>query len=312
MKTFIFPGQGSQIMGMGKDFYDNFDVSKEVFQEVNEVLNKDLSKIIFEGDQEILTQTENAQPALMCVSIAILRAIEKKAGKKINELCNFVSGHSLGEYTALCASGAISLKDTAMLLKIRGEAFAKVGKSEGGSMAAIIGATMEQVNEVVSSGALSNEVCQIANDNSPGQVIISGHSNSIDNAIKIATEIGIKRAMRLPVSGAFHSELMNPAIKDMEQVLNSINIQNPSVKFYANVTANETPVEKIKDNLLLQITNNVRWRETVDKIISAGSNNFVEIGAGVVLSKMISRGWKDVNAISINSISSMEENIANL
>lgn len=307
-KAFVFPGQGSQVVGMGKEFYDNFDVAKRVFEEVDSSLSKNLSQIIFEGPTDLLTQTENAQPAIMCVSIAILRVLEKETGQNIQDLCSFVAGHSLGEYSALCASKSFSLSDTAKLLKVRGESFAEAGKLNKGAMAALVGATIEQAEEVADKARQDGEVCQVANDNTVGQVVISGNEKSIDEAIKIATEMGIKRAIKLQVSGAFHSELMSPAIENMSKILDDITIKTPQVPLITNVYANEIGnPDEIKKSLLKQITNRVRWRETM---LFFGSNNveeILEIGSGKVLTGMVPRTTPDINATAINSIESLKQ-----
>ena len=307
-KAFVFPGQGSQVVGMGKKFYDNFDIAKDVFNQVNEALGKDLSKIMFEGPQDLLTQTENAQPAIMCVSIAILKVLEKESGKKIEELCKYVAGHSLGEYSALCASEALSLQDTAKLLKIRGESFAEAGKSSKGAMVALVGATIEQAEEVANKARQDGEICQVANDNTVGQVVLSGNENSIDKAVDVATEMKIKRAIKLPVSGAFHSELMKPAVEKMEKALVNFNINNPKVPVISNFLAKEeiNPAE-IKENLLKQITGRVRWRETMLLFEQKGIEEIVEIGSGKVLSGMVARTTPNIKAYSINSIETLKE-----
>lgn len=310
-KAFVFPGQGSQTVNMGKDLYENFDIAKDVFKEVDSALNKDLSKIIFEGPQELLTQTENAQPAIMCVSIAILRVLEKESGKKIDELCKFVAGHSLGEYSALCASGAISLGDTAKLLKIRGESFAEAGKHSIGAMAALVGATIEQAEDVASRAKQAGEVCQVANDNTVRQVVISGNEKSIDEAIKIATEMGIKRAIKLQVSGAFHSELMKPAVENMKKALENVKIQTPKVPLIANVYAAQvsTP-DEIKESLLKQITSRVRWRETMLLFENNGIEEIVEVGPGKVLTGMVAKTTPNIKSFSINTLESIKEYIS--
>lgn len=307
-KAFVFPGQGSQVVGMGKEFYDNFDIAKDVFNQVNEALGKDLSKIMFEGPQDLLTQTENAQPAIMCVSIAILKVLEKESGKKIEELCKYVAGHSLGEYSALCTSEALSLQDTAKLLKIRGESFAEAGKSSKGAMVALVGATIEQAEEVANKARQDGEICQVANDNTVGQVVLSGNENSIDKAVEVATEMKIKRAIKLPVSGAFHSELMKPAVEKMEKALVNFNINNPKVPVISNFLAKEeiNPAE-IKENLLKQITGRVRWRETMLLFEQKGIEEIVEIGSGKVLSGMVARTTPNIKAYSINSIETLKE-----
>ncbi len=310
-KAFVFPGQGSQTVGMGKDLYDNFDIARDVFKEVDSALNKDLSKIIFEGPQELLTQTENAQPAIMCVSIAILRVLENETGKKINELCKFVAGHSLGEYSALCASGAISLGDTAKLLKIRGESFAEAGKQSKGAMAALVGATIEQAEEVANRARQEGEICQVANDNTVGQVVISGNEKSIDEAIKVATEMGIKRAIKLQVSGAFHSELMKPAVENMKKALNDVKIETPKVPLIANVYAGQvSSPDEIRESLLKQITSRVRWRETMLSFEKNGIEEIVEVGPGKVLTGMVAKTTPNIKAFAVNSLESLKEYIS--
>lgn len=302
-KAFVFPGQGSQTVGMGKELYDNFDIAKNVFNEVDEALGKPLSKIIFEGPDTLLTETQNAQPAIMCVSMAFLRVLEKQTGKNINELCKFVAGHSLGEYTALCASEALSLADTAKLLKIRGESFAAAGAKNKGAMAALVGATIEQAEDVAKKAQQNGEICQVANDNTVGQVVISGNEASIDEAIKIATEMGIKRAIKLPVSGAFHSELMKPAVENMISALDNVKINTPKVPLIANVSAEiVSDPTKIKENLIKQITGRVRWRETMLLMEKEGITEIVEIGASKVLSGMVAKTTPNIKAITINSI----------
>lgn len=312
MKAIVFPGQGSQTIGMAREFYDNFDIAKKVFQEVNDTLQKDLTKIMFEGPEDLLTDTENAQPAIMTASITILEVLKQETGLKINDLCNCVAGHSLGEYTALCASDSINLANTAKLLKIRGKSFADAGKVAQGSMAAVIGASIEQVEELVNKARLENEVLDIANDNIVGQVVISGNINSIDNAINIASEMKIKRAVKLQVSGAFHSPLMESAIKNMETILEEISINKPVVEVFANYTANIEKQSEIKDNLLKQITGRVRWRETILNMKEKGVKEFVEIGSGKVLSNMIGRMCPENKVISINSIDTLKEYIKDI
>ena len=311
-KAFIFPGQGSQSIGMAKEFYENFDAAKEVFEEVNNTLGKDLTKIMFEGPEDLLTDTENAQPAIMTASIAILRVLEKESGKNIDELCPFVAGHSLGEYTALCASESLSLVDTARLLKVRGKAFAEAGKKSSGTMVALVGATIEQAEEVAKKAKIEGEVCQVANDNTVGQIVLSGNVNSMNKAIEIATEMKIKRAIMLKVAGAFHSELMLPAVEEMKEILQDVVINEPKVKVIANYTANIEDKNDIKSNLIKQITGTVKWRETMLLLEKLGSDNFVEIGSSKVLTNMVSKTCKDIKATTINSIESLNEFLKDL
>lgn len=311
-KAFIFPGQGSQSIGMAKEFYENFDVAKKVFEEVNNTLGKDLTKIMFEGPEDLLTDTENAQPAIMTASIAILKVLEKESGKNIDELCSFVAGHSLGEYTALCASESLSLVDTARLLKVRGRAFAEAGKKSSGTMVALVGATIEQAEEVAKKAKVEGEICQVANDNTVGQVVLSGNVNSMNKAIEIATEMKIKRAIMLKVAGAFHSELMLSAVEEMKEILQNVVINEPKVKVIANYTANIEDKNNIKDNLIKQITGTVKWRETMLLLEKLGSDNFVEIGSSKVLTNMVSKTCKDIKATTINSVESLNEFLKDL
>lgn len=310
MKTsVVFPGQGTQAVGMAKEFYENFDVAKQVFEEVNSTLKKDLTNIMFNGPEDLLTNTANAQPAIMTASIAILKVLEKELGYKINNLCSCGAGHSLGEYSALCASGVISLSDTAKLLKTRGEAFASSGEKMPGSMATIIGKTIEEVEEIIDKARIKDEVLGVANDNMAGQTVISGNINSVENAIKIAQEIGVKKVIKLPVSGAFHSKLMEPALENMKEILGDITINESSFDIFANYTAKVEKKDEVKDNLLRQITGRVRWRETIDNMTNIGVNSFIEIGFSTQLNKMIKRMCPEAEVLSINSIDSLKDYI---
>lgn len=306
-KSFIFPGQGSQIIGMCKEFYENFDLAKKIFEEINQTLNKDLKKIMFEGPEDLLNDTENTQPAIMTASIIILNILQQETDKTINELCDIVAGHSLGEYSALCASNVFTISETANLLKIRGKAFSEAGKISNGGMVALVGATIEQAEEAVLKAKLNNEVLQVANDNTVGQVVISGSIASIENSIKIATEMGIKRAVKLVVSGAFHSELMKPAVNKMEEILNQVQIKEPTVQVIANYTADFENKAVIKSNLLNQLTGRVRWRETMLKMEQEQVEMFVEIGSSKILSGMVAKTCPNIKVFTLNSIDSMKE-----
>ncbi|MFC1659451.1 ACP S-malonyltransferase [Pseudomonadota bacterium] len=308
MRAFIFPGQGSQTVGMGKDFYNSYSKSRAVFEEVDKILGRKLSDIIFNGPMEELTKTENAQPALMTVSIAILRALETETGENVGSLCDFVAGHSLGEYSALCASEAISLSQIAKLLEIRGNAFAEVGKKSGGSMAALIGVDIKIAEKIAEKSKKGNEICQVANDNSLGQVVISGNETAIDRSIEIAKEMGVKRAIKLPVSGAFHSELMVPAKEVMKKALDSAKIHEPTIPLIANVSANQVfTADEIRESLIQQITGRVRWRETLQHFKEAGVTEFVEIGSGKVLSGLVAKTLQEVKIVSISNVEEMKE-----
>lgn len=302
MKTaLVFPGQGSQVVGMGKDLFDNFSAAREVFQKTDEILGVNLSKIMFEGPSEELTKTENTQPALMAVSIALIEVLEKEFGKKITDLCSFVAGHSLGEYSALCAAKAISLEETAKLLQVRGREMAKCGDKTQGAMAAILGVEIEVAEEIAREAA-QGEVCQVANDNSVGQVVISGSKSAIDRALEIAKAKGAKRAIALPVSGAFHSSLMLDARNEMQIALAKAEIKSPIVPVVANVTASiATDPNQIRDLLAQQITGSVRWRETMLFLASQDVEEVIEIGSGKVLAGLVVRTCSGVKSRSIQN-----------
>ena len=296
----IFPGQGSQAVGMGKDLADQFPVAKAVFEEVDAALDQSLSSIMWEGPEDQLKLTRNTQPALMAHSIAAFRVLEQEAGLKVSEAA-FVAGHSLGEYSALCAAGALQLDQTAKLLRIRGDVMQAAVPVGEGAMAALLGLTLEQVSEVV-SGLGADEVCEIANDNAPGQVVISGSAAAIEKAVEAAKAAGAKRAMPLPVSAPFHCSLMAPAARRMEEVLAEAEIGTPVVPVMANVTA--APVsapDKIRQLLTEQVAGRVRWTESVTAMAEAGVDRFVEIGAGKVLAGLVKRIAKGTEAISIGS-----------
>jgi len=302
----VFPGQGSQIVGMGKDLYNNFVSAKQVFETVDEILGYKLSTIIFEGSNEELTKTQNTQPALMAVSVALVEVLEKEFGKKIIDLCSFVAGHSLGEYSALCAAGSISLKTTAKLLQVRGNAMANCGSKTVGSMAAILGVEVD-VASLIANEAAGDEVCQIANDNSVGQIVISGSKSAILRAIEIAKSKGAKRAIELPVSGAFHSALMLDAENEMRSALTKAEIKTPAIPLIANVTAKEVSnPEEIKELLAKQITGSVRWRETMLYLESKGIKEVIEIGSGKVLAGLVGRTCKDMTSKSIQSLADIK------
>ncbi|MFT6077519.1 MAG: [acyl-carrier-protein] S-malonyltransferase [Myxococcota bacterium] len=303
----VFPGQGSQIVGMGKDLFDNFSVAKEIFNEVDDILSFNLSKIIFEGPAEELTKTQNTQASLMAVSIAITQVLEKEFGKKLGDLCSFVAGHSLGEYSALCASGSISLSQTAKLLQIRGNSMADCGTKTAGSMAAILGVEIAVAKQIVLEAA-QGEVCQIANDNSVGQIVISGSKSAILRAIDIAKSKGAKRAIELPVSGAFHSALMGDAQIKMKEALAGTEFKSPNIPLIANVTAREVSnPEEIKDLLASQITGSVRWRETMIYLESKGIKEVIEIGSGKVLSGLVARTCKEMTGKSIKNLEDIKD-----
>ncbi|MDX2083690.1 MAG: ACP S-malonyltransferase [Rickettsiales bacterium] len=312
MKTaLVFPGQGSQMVGMGKDLYENFSYIREIFQKIDDILHTKLTKIMFEGPAEELTKTENTQPALMAVSIALITILEKEFGKKITDLAAFVAGHSLGEYSALCASKSITLEETAKLLQIRGLAMARCAAKTQGAMAAILGVEIVTAEEIVQEAALVDEVCQIANDNSVGQIVISGSKAAIERALEIAKNKGAKRAILLPVSGAFHSSLMQEAQDEMKIALKQAEIKTPILPLIANVTADiVTDSNQIRDLLTRQITGSVRWRETMLFFASQGVEEVIEVGSGKVLSALVSRTCPNIKSRSLQNFSDLKNFIS--
>ena len=304
--AWIFPGQGSQSLNMGKNLAENFQVAADVFAEVDEALGQKLSAIMWGEDEATLTLTANAQPAIMAVSYAVCEVLEKEFGITLTQQAQAIAGHSLGEYSALCASGALSLKDSAKLLRIRGEAMqSAVGVGEG-AMAAILGGSLEDVEAIAKEAAQGN-ICDVANDNAEGQVVISGSKESIERAIDIAKAKGIKRAMLLPVSAPFHCALMQPAQERMAEALSEAHIAPPSVPLYANVKASPiTAPEEIRNCLIEQVTGRVRWRESMLFMHQNSIMNMVEIGHGKVLAGLMKRIVKEVEVTSIGDKTSIE------
>ncbi len=291
MRAFVFPGQGAQVIGMGRELAEAYPAARAVFAEVDEALGENLSDLIWNGDIETLTLTQNAQPALMATSIAAFRALEAE-GFGIKD-ADFVAGHSLGEYSALCASGALTLADTARLLRLRGAAMQEAVPVGQGAMAAILGLDFAAVDQIARDAA-EGEVCQAANDNDPAQVVISGHKAAVERAAVLAKERGAKRALMLPVSAPFHSALMQPAAAAMAEALAAVEIVTPQVPLIANVRAE--PVSEpgaIRRLLVEQVTGAVRWRESIEFLAGAGVTEFWEIGAGKALSGMIKRISRD-------------------
>ena len=308
--AFIFPGQGSQKVGMGKDLYDNFPAAKEVFQEVDDALSINLSRIIFEGEEEELKLTINTQPALMAVSFAIVRVIEGLIGKNFSEVGKFTAGHSLGEYSALVCARSIKLNDAAKILRLRGEFMQNAVPLNIGAMAALIGVDTNIVEEIRSKYVEKDEIIDIGNDNAPGQFVISGHNSIVDKVIANHKAFGIKRAIKLPVSAPFHCRLMEKARENMESYIQDLDLLSPKLILVNNVGAAPlTETNKIKDSLVEQITNTVRWRESIDNMCDLGVDNFIEIGAGNVLSGLVKRINKTVNSSSIQNIENIENYI---
>ncbi|MBC2803151.1 [acyl-carrier-protein] S-malonyltransferase [Rhizobium ruizarguesonis] len=309
--AFTFPGQGSQAVGMGKDLAENFAEARAVFEEVDEALGEKLSDVMFNGPEDTLTLTANAQPALMAVSIAVVRVLEAK-GLDLKSKVAYVAGHSLGEYSALCAAGTFSLADTARLLRIRGNAMQAAVPVGVGAMAAIIG--LEHADVVaVCEAATAVGACQIANDNGGGQIVISGEKAAVEKAAGLATDKGAKRAILLPVSAPFHSTLMAPAADAMREALAMVSKSDPIVPLIANVRAAPvTAADEIASLLVEQVTGQVRWRETVEWFAGNGVTTLYELGSGKVLTGLARRIDKTINGISVNGPADIDAAVAAL
>jgi [acyl-carrier-protein] S-malonyltransferase len=302
--AFIFPGQGSQAVGMGADIAKAYPTARAVFDEVNEALGEDLSQLMWEGSADELTLTENAQPALMAVSLAAMSVLESK-GVKLEDRVAYVAGHSLGEYSALAAAGALSLGDTARLLKTRGRAMQDAVPVGEGAMAALLGADLVQAEELAKAAA-QGQVCQAANDNAPGQVVISGAKEAIERAVTLAPKFGARRAVLLPVSAPFHCALMQPAAEVMRAALQEVEIKSPAVPLVANVLASPiSDPETIRAKLVEQVTGMVRWRETMLFLKTNGATIVYEIGAGRVLTG-IARRFDGIEAKSVGGQEELE------
>jgi [acyl-carrier-protein] S-malonyltransferase len=304
--AFIFPGQGSQAVGMGRDLAAAFSAAREVFEEVDETLKQKLSRLMFEGPGEELVLTENTQPALMAHSLAVLRVLEKEGGWALRQKAVVVAGHSLGEYSALAATGAFTVADAARLLKLRGQTMQKAVPAGEGAMAALLGAEMSQAEEICAEAApipesdpVQREVIQPANDNGAGQIVVSGHRGAVERAVARAASKGVRRAMLLPVSAPFHCALMSPAADAMAEALQTTPPRAPIVPLIANVSAAKAtdPVE-ITDLLVRQVTAMVRWRECINAMVELGVDSFVELGAGKVLSGLVRRIAPDAGTAS--------------
>lgn len=298
MRAFVFPGQGAQTIGMGKALADAYPGARAVFDEVDDALGEALSALIWDGDIETLTLTRNAQPALMATSLAAMRALEAEGVNM--DAADFVAGHSLGEYSALAAAGALSVSDCARLLRIRGEAMQDAVPVGVGAMAVLLGMDFDGARAVAEEAA-EGDVCQAANDNDPSQVVVSGHKAAVERAVEIAKAKGAKRAMLLPVSAPFHSSLMGPAADVMAAALADVTLHAPAVPLVANVRAQAVGAEEIKDLLVQQVTGSVRWRESVAWMAGAGVTETWEIGAGKALSGMIKRTDRSIATRAIGT-----------
>ncbi|CCG41317.1 ACP S-malonyltransferase [Magnetospirillum molischianum] len=305
-RAFVFPGQGSQAVGMGRELAEAFPVARQVFEEVDDALSQKLSVLMAEGPEADLTLTENAQPALMAVSLAVVRVLETEGGLDLAQAASFVAGHSLGEYSALAAAGTFSIADTARLLKIRGQAMQKAVPVGVGAMAALLGAELELAHEIAAAAA-EGEVCEAANDNGGAQVVVSGHKAAVERAMKIAGERGVKRAVLLPVSAPFHCSLMQPAADAMAEALANVAMAAPRVPLVANVTAGRvTAPDEIRDLLVRQVTGTVRWRESVLFMKAQGVTTLVELGSGKVLGGLARRIDKELTGSSVGTPADVE------
>ena len=311
--AFVFPGQGSQFVGMGRELAENFVSARDVFQEVNDALSQDLFKVMIEGPESALTMTANTQPALMAHSMAVVRVLEKDFGINLKNKASFVAGHSLGEYSAACFAGVFSLQDTAKLLRIRGEAMQSAVPYGIGGMAAVLGLSFKDVGALVEACSNGKDVCVAANDNSDGQVVLSGAMSAIDRAVEIAQEFGARKCVKLAVSAPFHSPYMQPAAEAMARAFMNVEANDASVPLIANVLAE--PVKNHKEiikHLIEQVTGTVRWRETMDYLQEQNVTDLVELGAGKVLSGIAKRSHKEMNPFSVGSIEEIEELAKNL
>lgn len=307
-RAFVFPGQGSQAVGMGQALAEAFPAAREVFSEVDDALSQKLSRLMFEGPESDLTLTENAQPALMAASIAALRVLETEGGWRLADKAHFVAGHSLGEYSALAAAGSLALADAARLLKLRGQSMQKAVPVGVGAMAALLGLDLGQAQKIAAeAAAATGKVCAAANDNAPGQVVVSGHKEAVEKAVALAAEQGARRSVILPVSAPFHCPLMQPAAEAMQEALEKATVNMPVVPLIANVTAK--PVSDpatIRKQLVEQVTGTVRWRETVLEMKAQGVHQAIELGTGKVLAGLIKRIDKEIDSLSAGAPAEIE------
>ena len=311
--AFVFPGQGSQYVGMGRDLYENFASARDVFEQVNEALGQNLYQLMTEGPEADLMLTANAQPALMAHSLAVVAVLEKEFQIKLKDKAAFVAGHSLGEYSAAATAKVFSLADTAKLLRTRGLAMQKAVPVGVGGMAAVLGVSFKDIDALVEACNEGKDICVAANDNSDGQVVLSGHIGAIERALEIATEFGAKRCVKLPVSAPFHSPLMSPAADVMQKALSEVESHDAEIPLIANVLAEPiTNHKEIIENLVKQVTGTVRWRETVEFMKEQNVTDIIELGAGKVLSNLAKRGASTFNAVSVGNVAEVEELAKNL
>lgn len=309
MKTaFLFPGQGSQTIGMGQDLYEKSTAAHQVFEEVDDALGFALSTLMFEGDMAELTRTENAQPAIMTVGMAAVRALEAETGQTVAQLASAVAGHSLGEYTALCAAGVFSIGEAARLLRARGQAMARAAQSVPGTMAALLGLSIEQVQDLVQKASIPEARVVVANDNCVGQIVISGEEKAVERAMQLATEAGAKRALKLQVAGAFHSPYMQSAADEMNRILAETPFEVPSIPVVSNVSASfETNPDIIKKRLVEQVVGSVRWTESAHRMAEAGFDTFVECGNGKVITGLMKRLSPEAKLVNVGDMVSVQE-----
>lgn len=304
--AFLFPGQGSQAVGMGRSLHDASSTARKVFEEVDEALGEALSTVIFEGPEDTLRLTENAQPALMATSLAVVRALEARSGQALGEQGAFVAGHSLGEYSALAAAGAISIGDAARLLRLRGRSMQTAVPVGEGAMAAVLGLDLADV-EAVAAEAAGDQVCDVANDNAPGQVVVSGDKAAVERAVEIAKAKGAKRSLLLPVSAPFHCRQMAPAADAVRAALEDIAFLRPSLPVVTNVSAApEQDPDRLKQALIQQVTARVRWRESVLALAEQGVDRLLELGSGKVLTGLAKRIDRSLTASAIGTIEDLD------
>jgi [acyl-carrier-protein] S-malonyltransferase len=312
MRAFVFPGQGSQAVGMGRALYDAVPAARLVFEEVDEALGSRLSRLIFDGPEDELRLTEHAQPALMATSLAAVRALEAGSGRRVGELCDLVAGHSLGEYSALAAAGSLAVGDAARLLRVRGRAMQEAVPVGAGAMAAILGLELQAIEDVA-RGASEVGVCDLANDNAPGQAVVSGSRAAVERALDLAKAQGARRSVLLPVSAPFHCRLLAPAAEAVRAALGGIQIRAPAVPVVTNVTARpERAPEALRRHLVEQVTARVRWRESLLAMAELGIETVVELGAGRVLSGLARRTLPGVTAVALGAPDEIDAFVASL